>query len=260
MTSQRRSVAVAGRSLLTSQSRGRTSKTVPRKHTYAQHFLRRTHFVSRLIGKSTIAANDLVLDIGAGSGIISSQLAKHACNVWAIESEPQVANKLRANMHALPNVHVIAKDFMHVRLPQEPYKVFANIPFHLSAQILERLLLAKNQPDAIYLIVQKQFARKLLPSSNFTSALGVFANAFYRVRIVQDLRQDDFAPPPAVDTVLLELRARAHAYINPTSGEDYLAVLRACFHDPKQFAKLYRGELKPSQLHPSDWADLYKNY
>lgn len=229
-------------------------------HTYSQTFLRNPRFIARLVGKSDITKDDLVYDIGAGSGIISAALLKKAGQVVAIEPEPTAAKKWRDRLGRETNARLIQQDFLKLNLPRtESYKVFSNIPFHLSSKILTKLVSAPVQPTSVYLIVQKQFARKLLPSSDFTSALGIYVNAFYRVRIVQDLRRDDFYPQPNVDTVLLELRARKNPYIELEQRQPYLTLIDRCFHSPKEFAKLKQGDIRPSQIHPSDWAKIYKN-
>ncbi len=191
----------------------------------SQHFLRSPRLALKLIGHSNLKKHDLVLDIGAGSGVITIALAKKAREVWAIEPDHATAAKLRANLqkYQINNVHVIEQDFLQIKLPTEPYKVFANPPFHLSAQILYRLLNLENQngqialksttedikPTAIYLILQKQLALKLIPTDrHYTSQLGHHILQNYDARIRLPLRPTDFTPPPAVPTVFYEAKLR----------------------------------------------------
>ena len=94
-------------------------------------------------------------------------------------------------------------------LPDGPYKIFANPPFHLSSAILHKLDEAENPPEAIYLILQKQFALKLLNNDrHYTSQLGKQLYVHYAPRIRLTMRPNYFTPPPAVPTVLLELKRR----------------------------------------------------
>ncbi len=182
----------------------------------------------KLIGHSNLKKRDLVLDIGAGSGVITTALAKRAREVWAIEPDHATAEKLRANLakYNIRNVQVIERDFLEIDLPAEPYKVFANPPFHLSAEIFYRLLDLENhdgtivarekdghrKPDAIYLILQKQLALKLIATDrHYTSQLGRQILRDYDARIRLPLRADDFTPPPAVSTVFYEAKLRQRA-------------------------------------------------
>lgn len=196
-----------------------------RNYQLSQHFLKSPRLALKLIGHSNLKKRDLVLDIGAGSGVIAAALAKRVREVWAIEPDHATAEKLRANLakYRITNARVIERDFLEVDLPKEPYKVFANPPFHLSAKIFYRLLGLENRdgnivargdadqrkPDAIYLILQKQLALKLVATDrHYTSQLGRQILHDYDARIRLPLRADDFTPPPAVPTVLYEAKLR----------------------------------------------------
>ena len=96
---------------------------------------------------------------------------------------------------------------MNYDLPEGDYKIFANPPFHLSSAILHKLIESKNPPEAIYLILQKQFALKLLNNDrHYTSQLGLTITRDYATRIRLPLKPSDFTPPPAVPTVLFEAK------------------------------------------------------
>lgn len=101
--------------------------------THAQHFLRSPQLIAELIGHSNIRKNDLVLDIGAGSGAITAVLARRCKSVIAYEPEPRAADLLTKNMARYANVTIKRSDFLAATVPETPYKVFANIPFHLSS-------------------------------------------------------------------------------------------------------------------------------
>lgn len=180
-----------------------------RKHELSQHFLAGPKLALFLVGHSNIRKRDVVIDIGAGSGVITSALAKRCKKVIAIEPDHETAEKLRKNLKRFNNVEIVEQDFMEYELPKDDYKVFANPPFHLSSKILHKLDEAPTQPKAIYLILQKQFALKLLNSDrHYTSQLGYQLYEHYAPRIRLPLRPNYFTPPPAVPTVLLELKRR----------------------------------------------------
>ena len=180
-----------------------------RKYQLSQHFLRSPKLAGFLIGHSNIKKRDVVIDIGAGSGVITSALARRCKRVIAVEPDAETAALLRKNTKRCSNVVIVEKDFLEMKLPDGPYKIFANPPFHLSSAILHKLDEAKNPPDAIYLILQKQFALKLLNNDrHYTSQLGKQLYIQYAPRIRLPLRPDYFTPPPAVPTVLLELKKR----------------------------------------------------
>lgn len=237
-----------------------------RLHTHAQHFLASPELVLELIGHSNIRKNDLVYDLGAGSGVISAALAKRCRAVVAVELESSALALLRRNTVELDNVRAVEADMMDLDLPDDRYKVFSNIPFSLSSSVVKRLTTAPNPPISIYLIVQKQFARKLIPSDrHFTSSLGAQIAPWWTGRIRRPLRRQDFTPPPAVDTVLIELKPNQIPLLDVSEREAYQQFVDKCYSRQKYFISLQRAtigidpERKPSELSPEQWVDLYKH-
>ncbi|MBQ9180990.1 methyltransferase [Candidatus Saccharibacteria bacterium] len=182
-----------------------------RNHLLSQHFLRSPRLALMLIGHSNLKKRDTVVEIGAGSGVITSALSSRVSHVIAIEPDPMAATKLRENLakRNITNVEIVEQDFLDYNLPDKPYKIFANPPFHLSSAILHKLIESEHPPEAIYLILQKQFALKLLNNTrHYTSQLGFALTAKYDTRIRLPLKSTDFTPPPAVPCVFFEAKLR----------------------------------------------------
>ena len=234
---------------------------------YSQYFLRSPEFIKELIGHSNLKPVDIVYDIGAGSGAITAVLANRVKKVFAVEVEPRAAEKLRENMYRYPNVKVVEADFLEMPMPSGAYKIFANIPFHLSSPILRKITEATNPPVATYLIVQKQFGKKLLPDADhFTGQLGILIGPTFAARIRRPLKRTDFMPAPAVDTVLLELLKRPEPLIPLKEMPAWREFVTGCFSDPKIFVKTpreavgLRADIKPSQMKLAHWIALYTAY
>ena len=234
---------------------------------YSQHFLRSPRLVAELIGHSNLRKNDIVIDIGAGSGVISAVLARRVRQVVAIEADPRMVQKLRQNFSAADNVLVIQKDFLRYQLPSEKYKVFANPPFHLSSAIIQKLISAPLPPAAIYLILQKQFAKKLIiDQGNFTSQLGACLAPWWQTRIRRPLKRSDFAPPPNVDTVLLEIKPRIEPLLPNEARAEFNFFTEKCFAEQRFFGQIkqqsqqFNPEKKPSELTTEEWVRLFRFY
>lgn len=237
-----------------------------RLFTHDQHFLRSPRIVAELIGHSNIRKNDTVYDLGAGSGVLTSALIKRCKQVVAVEIEPQALSLLRKNLGSIENVQIIAEDMLEITIPSTPYKIFANIPFSLSAKVVQKYTNTVNPPRSMYLIVQKQFAKKLVPGDDhFTSQLAAEIGPWFSVRIRKPLRKTDFTPPPAVDTVLLEIKPHEHEFIKSDEKERYREFIEQCFSRQLYFQSLNRegagisSEKRPSQLTLPQWCRLYEN-
>lgn len=232
---------------------------------YSQHFLRNPRFVRELIGHTSIKKDDVVYDIGAGSGVITSALATRAKEVIAVEFEPRTAALLRKNTEKYENVTVLEGDFMAIDLPSSPYKIFANIPFHLSSPIVRKITESTHPPKAAYLIVQKQFANKLLPGhTGFSSQLGMLLGARFAIRVRKRLKRTDFWPHPNVDTVLLEIVCREEPLVEEHRLVTYEKFIVKHFTGPEAFSKLplrridKASGIKPSSLTLEEWLVLFQ--
>ena len=232
----------------------------------SQNFLRSPALVKRLLSRTKITKHDVVYDIGAGSGVVSDALAGVAQSVVAVEVDPRMVQKLHENMAKHANVQIQQADILKMPLPRTPYKVFANIPFSLSSQIVQRFTNAPHPPGAMYMIVQEQFARKLLPNNKgYTNQLAITAGVSWNVRVVQRLRPDDFYPRPNVPTVLLELTRRNEPFVPAEHHSQFIDFVIDAFTDPRILwrAPLHAAGLpalaSPSSLTLPQWVTLF-NY
>ena len=235
-----------------------------RKHRISQNFLRSPQIALMLVGHSNIRKRDFTLDIGAGSGVFTYALSKKSAQVLAIEFDRETFKKLQNNTKKLENIEVLCVDFLHFNLSKLPkkYKVCANIPFHLSSPIIQKLTNAQNSPKSIYLILQKQFARKLIVSDkNFTSALGVKIFPFFESKIKKPLQKSDFTPPPAVETVFFEMKQRETPLISKEEQPIFNDFIEKMFAVPEFYKKNCQPKFKtkkPSELKGEEWLEIWR--
>jgi len=174
--------------------------------------------VNKLIQRSNITTDDTVIEIGAGKGIITRALGQRCKKVIAYELDENLFGSLRFG----GNIELVNQDFLTAELPQKPYKVFSNIPFNLTADIISKLLMAENAPDECYLIMQREAVFKL--TSNNLRSLG-FA-PFYNIKIMHRFAKTDFYPIPKVETVLARFQKKTQNDVNDTnSWRDFIAFV-----------------------------------
>ncbi|MDO4902208.1 MAG: rRNA adenine N(6)-methyltransferase family protein [bacterium] len=236
-----------------------------RNHRISQNFLRSPKIALMLVGHTNIRKRDFTLDIGAGSGVITYALSKKSAQVLAIEFDRSTFQKLKQNTRDLKNVEILNADFLHFNLNKLPkdYKVCANIPFHLSSEIIQKLVFSGNPPKSAYLILQKQFAKKLISSNqHFTSALGAKIFPFFEAKIKKPLRKTDFTPPPAVETVFFEMKRREVPLIARQEIGDFCDFIDRMFANKNFYLNNCGRKFRtrtPSQLVGEEWLEIWKN-
>lgn len=197
---------------------GRRARGARQPPARSQHFLRTRALAAQLVGDACIGVDDLVLDLGAGSGRLTAELARAAHHVLAVELDPQWAARLRGRWR---NVDVIECDAARIRLPQKPFRVVANLPFDRTTDLLHLLLDDPRTPLLrADLIVEWGVALKRgLP---WPSTLNdIIWGSFYETSVARRLPRAAFEPPPAVDTGVLVVRRRAKPLIPPERVSSY---------------------------------------
>ena len=188
----------------------------------SQNFLTSRKTIERLISKTTLSKNDIVLEIGAGKGHITKALSEICRCVISYELDQSLYTKLKPQLKN--NVRLYHGDFLKCRLPKQPYKVFANIPFSRTSEIIRKLTGSESLPAAVWLVMEKGAAKRFLglPAENSGSLL---LKPFYDGRIIWHFNREDFHPAPRVDVVLLELKLKQQYDILPEQSSDFASFI-----------------------------------
>ena len=210
----------------------------PRKQiTLAQNFLRSSRRARLLIDVSSIESSDTVYEIGPGHGIITAELARTAHTVIAIEKDPELVQQLRKRFQRVYNVEIIANDFLQYHISDTEYKIFANIPYNITADIVRKILYMPPVPGEAYLVMQKEAAEKFAGSPKETQ-FSILAKSLFNLHIIRELRRTDFKPVPHVDSVLLHIKKRRSLPIREKDMLLYRKFVRYGFGRWKKNLKL----------------------
>ena len=188
----------------------------------AQNVLRSPKLVRRLVRMSKIGVSDTVYEIGPGNGIITAALANVAGQVIAIEKDPELVRHLRQRFYGVENVEIVEKDFLNYCFrtrrgvtgpkPVSEYKMFANIPYNRTSEIVRTILQERSGLCEAYLIMQKEAAKKFSGSPRET-LFSILIKPFFDFKVLAQLDRADFWPIPNVDSVLLSIKRRARPLI-----------------------------------------------
>jgi 23S rRNA (adenine-N6)-dimethyltransferase len=194
-----------------------------------RHALRSRAFADELVREAGIGAGDLVLDLGAGAGLLTGAIRAARARVLAVELDPALATTVRTRFAGDPLVRVVEGDATRVPLPEEPFAVLANLPFAHGTAILRRLLddpgVPLRQLDAIVEWGLAAKRTRVWPSTQ----LGCYWGAWFDLSVTRRIARSAFAPPPSVDAAILRAVRRLDPLVPVAEAPDYLALLRAGF-------------------------------
>lgn len=172
-----------------------------------QNFLADRALVCRLVEQAAIGRTDTVYEIGPGTGAITEVLAGRAGRVVAVEKDPHLYHLLRHRLAHRSNVELHLGDFMRLPRPGRDWKVFANIPFNLTACVVRTLVGRRPPPADAWLIVQRESAEKIAGTGR-RSLFSVLHGPWFALGIVQLIPREAFRPVPAVEAALLRIEPR----------------------------------------------------
>jgi len=211
---------------------GRRSSGRGRRQRVGQHFLGSARLAAQLVEQAGVSRDDRVVELGAGSGILTAAIARRAAHVLAIEADPTLVGGLARRFVSAPGVTVLLADAREAPLPETPYRVLANLPFHVTAAVLRRLL---DDPggglERADLVVQWQVARARSRSSPGppTDLLGASWGPWWEFRRGRRLPAHLFRPPPSVDAAMLVVTRRASPLLAREDAERYVSFVSRGF-------------------------------
>jgi len=194
-----------------------------------QNFLKDKRVARWIVAEAGLGKDDLVVELGAGGGMLTRQLARASRRVVAVEYDPYWAMHLRERFSDDDHVRVVQGDALTVTLPKEPFVVVANIPFNITTPILHRLLDDPTAPlQAAHLLVQKQVALKHARSTP-TTLKTLNWSPWYRFSAGLKLPADAFDPKPEVDACLMVAAKRGPPLVAPELRHLFRAFVRRAF-------------------------------
>ncbi len=210
----------------------------------SQNFLWNRELVSRLIRDSSISQNDVVLEIGSGNGIITEQLSIVCRRLTAIEVDEQFHSSLIKKFPISQRFSLLNCNFLEYPLPlSEPYKVFSNIPFSITGEIVKKLLFSTNPPDDSYLVVQREAAAKFMVNKHRNAMLAILFYPWFNVGVVHEFERTDFRPVPRIDSCLIRMEKRRSPLLSKSLESSYRDFIVYHFG---------RKRLAPAVV-PSEW-------
>jgi len=217
----------------------------PRK-ALGQNFLSDPALLARIAAGAESGPADTVLEIGAGLGALTQELARRAGKVIAVETDPHLIAVLQDTVGAWPQVRLVHGDILTLDIPTllemvappapplwgtrlEHFHVVANLPYYITAAVLRYLLEAPVRPARLVVTVQREVAERLVAGPGEMSLLAVSVQFYGAPRLLFRIKPGAFYPPPQVESAVVRLDTYAQPPVPVDDVSWFFTVVRAGF-------------------------------
>lgn len=184
-----------------------------KKH-LGQNFLHSPSMLEKLVNSvSETGMGEPFLEIGPGTGAMTTLINKYAKSMLLIEVDPDMLNILN-ELPELSSVRKFNLSFLDLsedavlKALSSNYHVVGNLPYYITTPCIEHLLLNLRHWDYAYFMVQKEVAQRVLakPGNKTYGRLTVFCRLFAEINLVTHVPRGCFQPVPGVDSSFIKFR------------------------------------------------------
>ncbi|MEK7659493.1 MAG: 16S rRNA (adenine(1518)-N(6)/adenine(1519)-N(6))-dimethyltransferase RsmA [Patescibacteria group bacterium] len=228
------------------------------KKSLGQNFLVNPRILDKIVAAAEITKEDIVLEVGPGTGNLTKKLAEKAEKVIAIEKDRRLVPILNQQLSANSNVEIINEDILKFnpigsKLLAGGYKIVANIPYYITSRFLRKIFTEWPKPKLVVLTIQKEVAQRIIARPPKMSLLAVSVQLFAELKIVGYISKENFRPRPKVDSTIIKLAPKEKL---PTDNhEKFFKIIRAGF---SQKRKLLISNLEKLAVNKNKLAEIFK--
>ena len=211
-----------------------------------QNFIINPHICPRIAEEGGAEEGVCALEIGAGVGVLTAELAKRADKVVSIELDERLIPVLGETLEDFDNVTVINEDVLKADLQSivkynfgdKPFVVCANLPYYITSPIIMLLLESKLPCRSITVMVQKEAADRLCADvgSRNAGAVSVAVDYYAEAQKLFDVSRGSFMPSPNVDSAVIRLDIREKPPVEVEDEKFFFRMVKACFAQRRKTA------------------------
>ncbi len=211
-----------------------------------QNFIINPSVCPRMAEESGIDKNSGVIEIGAGIGVLTAELAKRAKKVVCVELDTKLLPILDETLKDFDNIEIINQDILKTdiaALIEEKFGgmdvyVCANLPYYITSPVIMTLLESKLPLKAITVMVQKEAAQRLCADvgSRLAGAVTVAVNFYAEAQKLFDVSAGSFMPAPKVDSSVIRMDLREKPEIEISDEKLFFKVVTAAFGQRRKTA------------------------
>ena len=172
-----------------------------------QNFLNSKSIAKFIVDSATISKNNTVYEIGIGKGILTPYLCEQSKNVISVEKDLNLYEESKVKFSNIKNLKIIHGDGFK---QNEKFDIFvSNLPYSESKKAIQWMLMEKFQHGIV--MVQYDFAKKLLAHDNDRKAISVLAQSGFEMKILKTIGKENFTPKPKINSSIMSF-TRKHTF------------------------------------------------
>ncbi len=210
------------------------------KRGLGQNFLINHPAAQRIAQSLELSPQDVVVEIGPGSGILTKELLSYGAQVIGVEIDSRLCQILRENLRS-ERLLVFCEDFLGFDLFPwgRNLKLVGNIPYHLTSPVIEKLINQRERVKSIILTLQREVARRICspPGGKDYGSLSVISQLYFHPDKLFDLSPSSFRPRPKVEATVLGLKVREELAVPVPDEQFFRKVVRGAFGKRRKIIK-----------------------
>lgn len=229
------------------------------RHDLGQNFLIDVNVIDFIVAEARLTREDVVLEVGAGTGGLTSFMAAKAGHVVSVEVDRNMLTLARDATAGMTNVTFVARDALRNKnnfadevldllrervaaIPGARLKLVANLPYHIATPVMSNLVLTDLPWVKMVAMIQLELGRKMAAGAGHADygALSVWMQAHGRTKMLKKVGPQQFWPRPKVDSAVVAVQRQDGRCGEIADERFFLDFLRRLFHHRR---KLMRGVL-----------------
>lgn len=250
------------------------TKNMTMKKSLGQNFLINQGVLNKIVDAANLNINDVVVEIGPGTGNLTEKIAEKAGRVMAIEKDNRLIESLKEKFKD-SNVEIVEGDALKIDTgvllnssrskASGSYKIIGNIPYYITSHLLRTIFEKWLTPELIVLTIQKEVARRIVAKPPDMNLLALSVQLYSDPKIIGYVSKGSFRPMPKVDSAIIKLIPKND--IDPNQVTKILALAKKAFAGKRKKLKNTIGQeilknfnidpdTRPEKLSLNDWYRL----
>ncbi len=231
-----------------------------------QNFLIDKNVRNNILDALTLDGESVVIEIGAGFGVMTFQIAEKVKRIYAVEKDPKICGIMAPLFSEKKSLQLVRGDILDIDIKKLTPKgsrvlVFGNIPYYITTPVIEKVIEAREQVRAAYIVIQNEVASRIvaLPGSKVYGALSCFVQFYAKPEKLFKIKKNSFYPTPKVDSCLLKMEFFAEPQVKVRNKELMFRIIRKAF---LQRRKKVLNSLAHAHFLSKDrdeWKEIFEN-